>query len=91
MAELGPLFPGGATGGAKTLLLRTSFLVFQEDCVPVDEHRSPWPCSNFMAQVACLWRSYFETSALASFTQTRQGLEKKMTSGEYDNLFLWRL
>ena len=25
------------------------------------------------------------------FTQTRQGLEKKMTSGEYDNLLLWGL
>ncbi len=25
------------------------------------------------------------------FTQTRQGLEKKMMSEEYDNLLLWRL
>jgi hypothetical protein len=45
-------------------------------------------CSNFMAQVAS---DVAISKHRPLFTQTRQGLEKKMTSEEHEKPLLWGL
>jgi hypothetical protein len=92
IAELAQLFlflGGGGAGGAKPLLHRASFLVFKKiGCGPSMNTEPLGYVAIFMAQA---------TSGVAIsnhrplFTQARQGLEKKMTSEEHDNLLLWGL
>jgi hypothetical protein len=74
------------------LLPRASriFFSFQEDS-------GPSMSTGSLGHVAISWHSQVASEVAISkhrplFTQTRQGLEKKMMSGEYDNLcLLWGL
>jgi hypothetical protein len=66
------------------------FFSFQDECGPsMNTEPLGHVASNFMAQVTA--SDVAISKHLPLFTQTRQGLEKKMVMEEYDNPLLWRL